>query len=322
MKFSILIPAYKRTYLKDCIDSVLNQTFSQFEIIILNDASPESIDSVVRMFNDPRIKYYENVHNIGAINVVDNWNKCLEYATGDYVICIGDDDRLLPNCLEEYSKLICKNPGKAVYHAWTQIIDENNDVVSMQEARPEIEGVFSLMRERLSNHREQFIGDFLFETDRLKEEGGFFKLPLAWGSDDITVFRAAKRNGIANSQIPLFQYRVNSQTISRQGDINIKWNAQQQYFAWIQSILDDYNIEGSSPEAVYFRLIKEKWAFTKMKKQTNTIAKDILSGNAAKKTIFWLINPRKYDVSLSLRIFAIITALKSILSGANKTNHF
>ena len=50
MKFSIAIPAFKAKYLKECIDSILAQTYKDFELIIVNDASPEDIDSVVKPY--------------------------------------------------------------------------------------------------------------------------------------------------------------------------------------------------------------------------------------------------------------------------------
>jgi glycosyltransferase involved in cell wall biosynthesis len=126
MKFSILIPAYKKAYLQECIDSILRQSYERFELIIVDDASPEDLYSIVSLYSDPRIKYYRNGKNCGAINVVDNWNICLSYAAGDYVICMGDDDKLLPNCLEEYVKLIEKYPGVGLLHGWTEIIDEDS----------------------------------------------------------------------------------------------------------------------------------------------------------------------------------------------------
>ena len=74
MKFSITIPAYKRSYLKEAIDSCLAQTYGDFELIIVNDHSPENLDAIVTQYNDPRIRYYVNEKNCGAVNVVDNWN--------------------------------------------------------------------------------------------------------------------------------------------------------------------------------------------------------------------------------------------------------
>ena len=126
MKFSITIPAYKQKYLYEAIESCLAQTFKDFELIIVDDASPEDLKSEVDKFQDTRIRYYRNEKNCGALNVVDNWNICLGYATGDYVICMGDDDKLLPNCLEEYFKLINRYPNIGLLHGWTEIINDDS----------------------------------------------------------------------------------------------------------------------------------------------------------------------------------------------------
>jgi glycosyltransferase involved in cell wall biosynthesis len=91
--FSIGIPAFKAKYLNECIDSILRQTYANFELIIVNDASPEDLETIVKSFTDSRIKYYCNDKNFGAEHVVDNWNKCLSIATGDFFVLMGDDDK-------------------------------------------------------------------------------------------------------------------------------------------------------------------------------------------------------------------------------------
>ena len=93
MKISIAIPAYKAKYLAQAIESVLNQTFNDFELIIVNDQSPEDITSIVKSFNDRRIRYYINDKNIGGNDPVANWNKCLSYAKGEFFAMICDEDR-------------------------------------------------------------------------------------------------------------------------------------------------------------------------------------------------------------------------------------
>ena len=185
MKFSITVPAYKAQFLKECIDSILAQTYPNFELIIVNDASPEDLDLIVNAYSDNRIRYYKNKVNCGAVNVVDNWNKCLEYATGDYLICMGDDDMLAPDCLTEYLQLMKCYPDLDIYHGRTEIINEHTKFYMLQEARPKYESVYSLIWHRWKG-RAQFIGDFLFRVQALKEKGGFYKLPLAWASDDIS----------------------------------------------------------------------------------------------------------------------------------------
>ena len=102
VKFSVTIPAYKDKYLGETIDSVLAQTYSNFEVVIVNDASPYDLDSIVAQYDDPRIRYFKNEKNCGARHVVDNWNICLGHATGEYLICMGDDDNLTPRCLADF----------------------------------------------------------------------------------------------------------------------------------------------------------------------------------------------------------------------------
>lgn len=289
MKFSITIPAYKSAFLSEAIESCLAQTYADFELIIVDDASPEDIKGIVSQFNDNRIRYYRNEQNCGAIDVVDNWNICLSYACGEYIICIGDDDRLKPKCLQIYNTLIEKHPNVDIYHGWTEIINEKSETLDIQEPRPEIESVYSMIWNRWNNREYQFIGDFLFRTDALKKVGGFYKLPLAWGSDDISAVILAEK-GIANSQELCFEYRINQQTISSTGNMAVKIDAIAEERDWYRKYIQNCRLS-SDTDFKYFGLIKEgienhfarkmglyiglwmvkcPWAFYKVWKKRNT----------------------------------------------------
>lgn len=252
MTFTVTIPAYKSQYLKKAIESVAAQTCKDWELIIVDDCSPENLYAVVEPFlKDERIRYYRNEKNCGAVDVVDNWNICLAYATGDYIICMGDDDRLLPRCLEEYQKLIEKYPQLNVYHCRTEIINEAGAVIATQEERPEWESALSMLWNRWDNRNKQFIGDFCYRTEHLKAAGGYFKLPLAWGSDDITALRAAKEQGIANTEAFCFQYRENSSTItSSAANARIKMEAFVAQHRWYSAFLEEKANEALSKEDV------------------------------------------------------------------------
>ena len=210
IKFSVAIPAYKDRYLKETIDSVLAQTYQNYEIVIVNDASPYDLDTIVHQYTDPRIRYFKNENNCGAKNVVDNWNICLSYATGEYVMCIGDDDNLTPRCLQDFADLIEKYPQLDLFHARSEIIDDDSNFVMTLELRPEWESVYSL----IYNPRNTHLGDWLFKTETLRKNGGFYKLPYGWQSDDISAFIAAASHGVANTQEVGFQYRGNGLSIS------------------------------------------------------------------------------------------------------------
>lgn len=306
--FSITIPAYKRKFLRECITSVLSQEDEDYELVIVDDNSPENLKDVVDDYKDQRIRYYKNDENCGAIDVVDNWNKCLSYAKGKYLICMGDDDKLLPECLSEYRLLISRYPGLHVYHGRTEVINENSSIVDMQEARPEYESAYSLIWHRWTYGRIQYIGDFLFETDYLKKRGGFFKLPLAWGSDDITAIITSKEKGIANSLKPVFQYRRNSQTISKSGNPKIKMEAisieLEWYFTFLKEKCQDERDE------VYRQLILFKYHNHFLTKKVNTVADDILSGHFWGKTIWWLHNYKVYNMSFKAVLYAIVIGIK------------
>ena len=214
MTFSITIPAYKARFLDEAIKSVIAQTYQDWQLVIVDDCSPEDLKSIVEPYlADSRVEYYRNEKNCGAVDVVDNWNICLSHCTGDYVICMGDDDRLLPCCLEELSKTIDKYPELNVYHLQTEIIDESGKIIETLEERPEQEDVLSLMTKRWEG-RKQYIGDFCYSRKHLNAFGGYYPLPYAWGSDDITLFRAALPSGIANVSRTGFQYRENQYSIS------------------------------------------------------------------------------------------------------------
>lgn len=318
MKFTITIPAYKAAFLPEAIESCLAQTYSDFELIIVDDASPENITGIVHNYEDRRIKYYRNEHNSGAINVVENWNRCLAYTTGEYVICMGDDDKLLPNCLEEYAKLMERHPGLGVYHAWTEIIDENSKIISIQEARPEYEGVCSMMWERFERGRQQFIGDFCFNTSSLKSNNGFYKLPLAWGSDDISAFRAAVK-GIANTQKPTFQYRINSQTISKRGNAELKLKAVNQSIEWYQYFLNTH-VPTDYIENIFLTRLKTRFTIIMMRKRLDTIEKDLQINFKLSRIVFWFCKRKKYGYNFKILLYAVLETIKSHVAGTAKNN--
>lgn len=307
MKFSITIPAYKQKYLYEAIESCLAQTYKDFELIIVDDASPEDLKSVVDKFQDSRVRYYRNERNCGALNVVDNWNICLGYAKGDYVICMGDDDKLLSNCLEEYVKLIEKYPNLNVYHGMTEIIDENSHVYDLQEVRPERENVSSMMYNRFKHGRLQYIGDWLFNTRYLRSVGGFYKMPFAWGSDDLTAYTAAVGSGVANSQTPIFQYRVSSLTISKGGYDKEKIEA----INMMEQPLHDILIKDKqiNPEWSSMDVVCEKYIPKYIERRRNGQLLNLFIHNGCKSLIWWLANGSKYKISKKQVLISYIKSL-------------
>jgi glycosyltransferase involved in cell wall biosynthesis len=96
---SICIPAYNaEKFIKETLESILNQTYQNLEIIITDDCSKDQTVSIIHSFSDKRIKFYQNEKNLG---VEGNWNKALQLATGNYCKMMGADDILYSNCISE-----------------------------------------------------------------------------------------------------------------------------------------------------------------------------------------------------------------------------
>lgn len=237
MKFTIGIPAFKASFFKECLESIVNQNFRDFEVIIVDDASPENIAEIAKPYLNDQIRYQRNEKNFGALHVVDNWNACLSLAKGDYFVLMGDDDRMDINYLEEFDQLINQYPDCKVYHCRSVIIDQDSNPITLTEPRPEFETVYDSILERLKGNRLAFISDYVFHTQTLKNNGGFFKLPLAWASDDISVYIAAATSGIAHTNKPVFQYRRSAITISNSGQAEYKMVAIMAEEVWLQSFL-------------------------------------------------------------------------------------
>lgn len=110
-KVSICIPAYNQPeYLKKAMDSVLAQSFDDYEIIITDDSPNDSVRELVTSFDrSDKIKYFKNANSLGS---PENWNESLRKASGKYIKILHHDDWLCGNCsLGKYVMLLDKNPA-------------------------------------------------------------------------------------------------------------------------------------------------------------------------------------------------------------------
>jgi glycosyltransferase involved in cell wall biosynthesis len=97
-------------YLGDTIRSVLAQTYPAFEIIIADNASTDNSVEVVRAFDDSRIKLVRNSYNIGFS---PNLDRATESASGDFILLLSSDDRMKPDALETYSRIVQRHAERA-----------------------------------------------------------------------------------------------------------------------------------------------------------------------------------------------------------------
>jgi glycosyltransferase involved in cell wall biosynthesis len=112
LTFSVVIPAYNQAeFLGEAIDSVLAQTYQHFEVIVVNDASPDNTEEVVRQYTDPRIKYIRHAQNKGLPAAR---NTGMRAATGDCIALLDSDDYFHPEKLAAHAAYLEQHPEVGV----------------------------------------------------------------------------------------------------------------------------------------------------------------------------------------------------------------
>jgi len=122
---SIILPAYNcEKYIAKAIESVLHQSFNDFELIIINDGSSDNTESIILSFSDLRIVYLKNESNSGLIFTL---NKAIEIAGGKYIARMDADDICLPTRLEKQKKYLDEHLETTMVATTIGFIDKNEN---------------------------------------------------------------------------------------------------------------------------------------------------------------------------------------------------
>ena len=178
-------------YLKEAIEGTLNQTFKDFEFLIIDDASPdEKVIECIKSFEDPRIKFVRNEKNLGVSETI---NKALSIIQTPYVVRSDQDDVSLPNRVREQIDYLESHPEISILCSWEHTIDSEG-----RRGRD--------WKRKIRNYGE-FLGPTLlgicpiwhpsiaFRTDALIDVGGFNATYVRAEDFEVTTRLALKRHG-------------------------------------------------------------------------------------------------------------------------------
>lgn len=279
VKYSFLVPAYKGKYFSKALDSILSQTYSDFDVIVSDDCSPDDLKSIVGRFSDSRVTYRRNSKNIGAEHLVEHWNLLLGLTDAEYVILASDDDVYAPDFLEKMDSLQKKYPDISVFRPHISYIDAEDNVIWKE----------SVLCNEVINDREflsleiqgKFVSglpQFVFNRKSLLRIGGFVDYPMAWYSDDATV-SLLSQSGIAVCAENLFFFRLSGDSISTKklSDWSGKLIASVKYSELLKSLYSSAEDE---------TLLRESW--NRIRKLTI-----ILLNDSSNKTFFRMLRLMK-----------------------------
>ncbi|NMG21206.1 glycosyltransferase family A protein [Brasilonema bromeliae] len=129
-KVTIAIPTYNRSkLLKTSLKSALAQDYSDFQVLVLDNASSDDTEAVVRSFSDSRITYVRNDANIG---IFGNWQRTIEINSSPYLSILSDDDILLPNFIRESVLGLDNHPNAGLSAALAEFIDTNGVLLQVK----------------------------------------------------------------------------------------------------------------------------------------------------------------------------------------------
>jgi glycosyltransferase involved in cell wall biosynthesis len=204
---SVIMPAYNaEKYLKEAIDSILNQSFKQFEFIIINDGSTDSTKKIILSYRDKRIRYIENKQNVG---IIESMNRALKLAKGKYIAKMDADDISVTDRLEEEFNFLEKNPDYGVVGTGSDFMDQNGRFIKKW---PTLETDADIKSMLLAGS-PYVNGSTMFQKKLIIGTGGYNK--NAYVAEDYELWcRLATLTKMGSINKYLYKYRVNSEGVS------------------------------------------------------------------------------------------------------------
>jgi len=215
---SVVLPVYNcQNYIEEAVHSILNQTISDFELIIIDDASTDETLTIINNLKDPRIKIVTKDQNLGLIHSL---NLAFELSKGKFIARMDGDDISVPNRFEKQLDILENNSDVIVCGSWMQHFGKSEITVKHKENHNEIVAQMllhcSLNMGTTMFYREILIANKFDESKKHVEDYDFWS-------------RVAWIGKFYNIQEVLYYYRVHEMQVSSiykqiqvQGDLPIK----------------------------------------------------------------------------------------------------
>lgn len=239
------MPVYntKEEYLRASIESILNQTFTDFEFIIVNDGSTNNAEEVILSYKDNRIKYVkqENQGIVGALN--NAWSK----ASGKYIARMDSDDIAYPERFAKQVNFLEENPEYSLVGSWAKIIPSKNIIKLPQDIK-----IMDLLADCMFIHPSIMFNKADFEKFNLQYETGF-----EYAEDYCLYANAVKHLKMTNLQEVLLDYRVYPEnSSSKNRDIRIKSSFKVQDLI-LENLSNDKNLQEKILDLAYLKKRKK-----------------------------------------------------------------
>ena len=209
---SVIMPVYNTAkYLNEAIDSILEQTFKDFEFIIIDDCSTDGSKDIIKSYNDERIILLENETNLG---IVYSLNYAISLANGKYIARMDSDDISEINRLEKQVSFMENNEDIILCGTWFKGIG-NDKLYVYPESHDEI--IVKMLSYCAIGHPTVFIRNSILKHYNLK-----YDILMEYAEDYDLWSRLSTIGKLANLPEVLLQYRIHDNQVSKQKKIKQK----------------------------------------------------------------------------------------------------
>ena len=206
---SVLMPSFNnKEYFSKAIESILNQSYSNFELIILDDCSEENLYDISRLYDDKRIKYIRFNNNRGSAACL---NDGIALAIGDYIAIMDADDISIEERLEKQVKYLNENSDIDICGTTYYRMDLSGNNTSLHQSKLSNDEIKSalFLGETSVHHPTSMIRRETFKLGNIKYEPQFI-----YAEDYRLWCQCSIDHNFANLSVPLFRYRVHNKSVS------------------------------------------------------------------------------------------------------------
>ncbi|RLG25472.1 hypothetical protein DRN85_05850 [Methanosarcinales archaeon] len=203
-KISVVMSVYNaEKYLRESIESILNQSFTDFEFIVVDDGSTDNSPELIKGYEDARIRVISNEENIG---LTESLNEAIKAASGEYIARQDADDVSLQNRFEEQLKYLDNHPNVALLGTSVYLVDENGEMMGKRIASPS-------PKKSLFRCNRFYHGSLMFRKSTTNELGAYNPL-FKYSQDYELILRISQKYDVRNLKSPLYKMRFHSSSIS------------------------------------------------------------------------------------------------------------
>jgi hypothetical protein len=232
-RFTIIIPSYNGGEdLKECVRSVLAQTFRDFDLAVLDDCSTDDTVDWLRRQNDTRIRFYPSSERLG---IVGNWARALTIPRAPFMTILGQDDLLDANYLHVMKGLAEQHPKASLYHAHFRFIHGNGTLQRRCRPMPERESAAGYLSALFSGNRDTYGTGYMMRSADYDAVGGIPHYKNLLFADDALWISLMVRSYKATASEECFSCRVHLGSTSGSATWQAWIAAMREYVPFLES---------------------------------------------------------------------------------------